>query len=278
MNKDIKININTIPIIGSIAGDIIGSRFEHRFNIPSNFVLFTNESTFTDDTVQTISVLNSLIRYTNVLPSYNLRKDILEYSDRGFSQNTIGWAKNGSSNPVPSFGNGAAMRISPIGALAENKKALLRFTKWLTMMTHSHPEATKGASAIAYSIFLAKNGKSKKEIKKEITHEFIYDLDLELISLERYRGNGELYTCQLTVPYGIACFLQSEDYEDCIRKAICLGGDTDTLACMAGGIAAAYYNKIPDEIIKKTLSLLPKDFQKSLEICGNLTEYPEMLR
>lgn len=239
-------------MLGAIAGDIIGSVYEFDDEKPDyDFVLFTDQSHFTDDSILTIALAESILTNSD----YNLK--LYEYYHRyphgGYGGMFHRWAKVKNSPPYNSYGNGSAMRVSPVAWAYNDLDTVLLKAKESAKVTHNHPEGIKGAQSTAAAIFLARSGKSKNEIKKFIEEEFNYFLDFELEDLREYYTFNE--TCQKTVPQAIYTFLISENFEDSIRKAIYIGGDSDTLACINGSIAEAFYG-IPDTIVRETLSRL----------------------
>jgi ADP-ribosylglycohydrolase len=245
-----------LGIIGAIAGDIIGSVYEFR-NVKSiDFPMFTDKSTFTDDTVLTIAVADSIINskeYGKTLHTYGRN-----HIRRGYGPLFHQWLLNDNLQPYGSYGNGSGMRVSPVGLAYSSLAKVLKESKKSAEVTHNHPEGIKGAQAIAAAIFMARNRASKNEIKNYISNTFEYDLSF---TLDEIRPIYEFSACcQDSVPQSIVAFLESSDYENAIRLAISIGGDSDTIACMTGGIAAVFYNSISDEIIKQTLKRLPPSF------------------
>jgi len=173
------------------------------------------------------------------------------------------WLKSESEQPYNSWGNGSAMRVSPIGFAYHSVEEVLREAKRSASVTHNHPEGIKGAQATALAIFLARNGSSKSEIREEIASRFGYDLSRTLDEIRpEYQFNE---SCQQTVPESITAFLESNNFEDAIRKAVSLGGDSDTQACITGGIAQAYYKSIPEEIMKNVNAILPDRFKHTIK-------------
>lgn len=257
--------INIDIILGAISGDVIGSSYEHspKKLVPKNFKLFNDYSTFTDDTVLTIAVLECLINDELENIEKYLKSYAIRYRSYGFSDSFLKWAMLMGNDKGDSFGNGAAMRVSPLGALINDEGELIKAVERVTKTSHNHEESVKGAKAIAISIFKAKNKISKNEIKNYVSS-LGYNLDLDFEEIKRPHlitfGPGAEYICQTTVPIAISCFLQTKDYESCIRMAISEGGDTDTVACMAGGIAAAYYGEVPEKIKMEAIKRLPEDF------------------
>ena len=248
-------------MIGPIAGDVIGSVFEWGNIKAKTFSLFNPQSNFTDDTVLTVAVADSLLNqkdYTVTLKEYGRK-----YPNAGFGDLFTDWLLSDKSKPYNSYGNGSAMRVSPVGFAFENIQDVLREAKKSAEVTHNHPEGIKGAQATVAAVFLARKGSSKKEIKDFIAVEFKYDLSSSLDELRPTYSFNE--TCQKTVPQAIIAFLESKDYEDAVRNAISLGGDSDTLACIAGGIAGAYYKTIPQHIVREARKRLPDDFLKIID-------------
>jgi len=244
-------------MIGAIAGDIIGSRFEFNNYKGKDFKLFNSESAFTDDTVLTIAIADVLMNST-----FAFSEDIADslyhwgslYPGYNYGSGFGWWLLSKDRQPYNSFGNGAAMRVSPVGFIYDTLSEVLLIAEQTAKVTHNHPEGIKGAQATASAICLARQGETKEYIKEYIVKTFGYDLDRKLDDIRPvYRFNE---TCQGTVPEAIIAFMESVNYEDAIRNAISIGGDSDTLACITGGIAQAYYNYIPDNILKVTKQCL----------------------
>jgi ADP-ribosylglycohydrolase len=243
-------------MLGAIAGDIIGSSYEWHNTKSYNFELFTPQSSPTDDSVLTIAVADCLLHdkdYVKTFKEYGHR-----YPRAGYGGMFLKWLGCNNSSPYNSFGNGSAMRVSPVGfAFGTLEEVLLQAEK-SAAVTHNHPEGIKGAQAIASSIFLARSGSGKQDIRNYVVKTLGYNLNQ---TLDEIRPTYEFdETCQGSVPQAIIAFLESNDYEDAIRKAISLGGDSDTIGCMTGGIAQAYYKVIPDYIVEKVRSLLEEEF------------------
>lgn len=248
-------------MIGAIAGDIIGSPYEF-INIKRTvFNLFSPHSMFTDDSVLTIAIVDSIL--TGKSYSKSLKEYGIKYPHVGYGVLFNRWLKQEDSVPYNSFGNGSAMRVSPIGFAFNILEEVLEEAKKSAEVTHNHPEGIKGAQAVAAAIFLARNFENKSNIKRFIEHKFGYNLTQRLESIRQSYVFNE--TCQGTVPQAIIAFLESEDYEDAIRKAVSLGGDSDTLACITGGIAQAYYKYIPSSIVSNVSKLLPSEFLKIID-------------
>lgn len=244
-------------IIGAIAGDVIGAPYEwHRIKT-TEFPLLSSRSHFTDDTVLTIAVADGILTgkdFTTVMREYGRK-----YPGAGYGGWFHRWLYLPEPAPYGSYGNGSAMRVSPVGFAGSTLQEVLEMAKRCAEVTHNHPEGIKGAQATAAAIFLARTGHDKEQIREYITRSFGYNLHFTLDEIRPFYDFDE--TCQRTVPQAIVAFLESTDYESAVRLAVSLGGDSDTLACITGGIAAAYYKNIPDEIIQNVLSLLPEEFR-----------------
>jgi ADP-ribosylglycohydrolase len=238
-------------MIGAIAGDIIGSIYEwHRIKV-KDFPLFSDRCHFTDDSVHTIALADAILSQCSYVDKLH------EYFDRyphaGYGGFFRRWASNKEREPYNSYGNGAAMRISPVGFAYDSLEEVLKNAEHFTAVTHNHPEGIKGGQAVAASIFMAKTGQSMEEIRAFISEKFGYDLTRKLVDIRPEYSFNE--TCQGTVPEAITAFLESTSYEDAVRNAVSLGGDSDTLAAITGGIADAYFG-VPDWIQDKVFSIL----------------------
>jgi ADP-ribosylglycohydrolase len=239
-------------MLGAIAGDIIGSVHEGAGTKTTNFPLFVPRSRFTDDTVLTVAVADCLLTgssYVDKLHDY-----ARAYPKCGYGLRFIHWVYEGRREPYNSWGNGSAMRVSPVAFAFETLEEVVKQARATAEVTHNHPEGIRGAEATAAATFLARQGASKKEISEVVERQFGYDFGL---TIARIRPTYEFNeSCQGTVPQAITAFLESEDYEDAIRLAISLGGDADTLACIAGGIAGAFYGGVPQHIAVPAWELL----------------------
>ena len=248
-------------IIGSIAGDIIGSVYEFNNSRKIDFELFSPGCTYTDDSVLTFAVADCILNgkdYSKTIWEYGNK-----YPGRGYGGRFHFWLHTDMREPYNSFGNGSAMRVSPVGFAYDNLDDVLAAAKESADVSHNHPEGIKGAQSVAAAIFLARAGSSKQVIKDYIASSFGYDLNRTTDEIRPgYQFNE---TCQGSVPESIIAFLESTDYESAIRLAISIGGDSDTIACITGGIAAAFYKEIPDEIIKFAYSKLPSEFIELLK-------------
>jgi ADP-ribosylglycohydrolase len=244
-------------MLGAIAGDIIGSVYEGKVSWQSAMTpdfepLFHPLARFTDDTVLTIAVAEFLLRGGELIDL--LKEYARRYPSAGYGGSFRRWAASASREPYNSWGNGAAMRVSPIGFAYDSLDEVLLRAKGTAEVTHDHPEGIKGARATAAAIYLARTTRDKHAIKDYIEREFGYRLDARIDEL-RPRFDFQV-SCQATVPPAITAFLESKDYEHAIRLAVSLGGDSDTIACIAGGIAQAYYGGIPVEIRDQSLARL----------------------
>jgi ADP-ribosylglycohydrolase len=249
-------------IFGAIAGDIIGSAYEFN-NIKSpDFELFTNDTFFTDDSVLTIGTMYVLLNSADYAKTYHSIGR--RFPHRGYGGNFKKWLISDNPKPYNSYGNGAAMRVSPIGWYCNSIDDVLAEAKKSAEVTHNHPEGIKGAQAAALAVFLARTGKSKKVIKEIIEDRFEYNLSRTIDNIRPVYQFEE--SCQGTVPEAIIAFLESTDYENAIRLAISLGGDSDTLAAITGGIAEAFYKEIPEDIADFVQVLLGPDLMKDIII------------
>lgn len=239
-------------MIGAIAGDIVGSIYEWNNIKTKDFPLFSRNCFFTDDTILTVALADTIL---NGIPYVeNLRKYYRAYPEGGYGGSFHRWAQSNNSEPYNSWGNGAAMRISPVGYAYNDLNTVLRKAAEFTEITHNHPEGINGGQAVASAIFLARSGNTKTEIKEYIESTFQYDLGGSINKIRpSYRFDE---SSQGTVPQAILAFMESSDYEDAIRNAISLGGDSDTLACITGGIAQSFYGKVPAEIQQKVYGIL----------------------
>jgi ADP-ribosylglycohydrolase len=243
-------------VLGSIVGDIIGSVYEHFPIKTMEFPLFQNRSRFTDDTVLTVAIASSILEKVDYATS--LRKFGQKYPNAGYGGAFFNWLFDPESRPYNSWGNGAAMRVSPVGFAFATIEEVLEEGKNTAVVSHNHPEGIKGAQTTALAVFLARTGAGKKQIQAEITRRFGYELSRTIDEIRPQYGFD--ISCQGTVPEAITAFLESEDYEDAVRKAISLGGDSDTLACITGGIAHAFYKEIPEKIVMEVRGRLPQEF------------------
>lgn len=242
-------------MIGAIAGDIIGSVYEFRPIKTKDFALFTPLCGFTDDTVLTVAVAEAILTGRSYLEA--IREIGRRYPDAGYGGFFYRWLHSEDSRPYNSWGNGSAMRVSPIGFAFNDEKSVLLEASRTAEITHNHPEGVKGAQATALAIFLARTGSTKHEIRTAIQTRFDYDLKRTVDEIRPSYSFNE--SCQQTTPQAIIAFLDSNSYEDAIRNAVSLGGDSDTLACITGGIAEAFYGDVPPDIREKVVEYLSPD-------------------
>ena len=245
-------------MIGAIAGDMIGSPYEMH---PIKHINFDSVvSAFTDDTVLTVAVAYLILNEADIASS--LKKFAEKYFNSSYGAGFRKWIRSWDNKPYNSFGNGSAMRVSPVGFAYDSVEEVLHQAKRTAEVTHNHPEGIKGARATALAIYLARAGESKDTIRKEITDRFSYDLNR---TVDEIRPNYSFdVTCQGSVPESIIAFLDSESWEDAVKKSISLGGDADTMACITGGIAQAYYREIPENIVEDVTNKLPPDLREIL--------------
>lgn len=261
-------------MIGAIIGDIVGSRFEfvEDDNRGKNFLLFTGACRPTDDSLMTLAVAEALFLckgdYTTLAgKTINCMRSVARaHPNTGWGEKFYNWLfKSGSSSPINSYGNGAGMRISPAGWVADSEEELKKLSGIITGVTHNHPEGLKGGEAIALCVYLARTGADKREIRRRAAEYYpvLNDKSFTVADLQRtygYDALGNWVTCQGSVPHAILAFSESESFEDAIRNAVSIGGDSDTIGAMAGGIAEAYYG-VPAELEEKALSYLSDDLK-----------------
>ena len=245
-------------IIGAIAGDIIGSTHEFHPIKTKEFSLFNKRSKFTDDTIMTLAVAQWLL--TDKDSKEELVKQLQyygnEYPHGGYGRMFKNWLQTENPEPYGSWGNGSAMRVSPVAWVGETLEEVQKLAKLSSIVTHNHPEGVKGALATADAIYLARLGSSKEEIKTHVELRYGYDLDRTVDEIRpHYKFD---VSCQGCVGESIICFLEAEDYEDTIRNCISLGGDADTMAAIAGGIASAFW-EVPNSIHAEAIDRLDDD-------------------
>ena len=248
-------------MIGAIGGDIIGSIYERQQIKTKEFPLFSPYCRFTDDTVLTVAVAHAILTGTPYVDSLRLLGQ--QYPRAGYGSSFFDWLHDPKPVPYNSWGNGSAMRVSPVGFAFDTEEAVLHHAEQTALGTHNHPEGVKGAQAAALAVFLARTGAAKEVIRAEITKKFEYRLDRSVDDIRPQYAFD--ISCQGTVPEAIVCFLDSHSYEDTVRNAVSLGGDSDTLACIAGGIAEAFYGRVPQHISQKIAELMPSDLWKITE-------------
>ncbi len=248
-------------MIGAVAGDIIGSIYERNPIKTEDFPLFHTTSRITDDSVMSLAVAQAILGDKN----YGREMKILgqAFPNAGYGGNFQKWIFESEIVPYNSWGNGSAMRVGPVGFAFDTAEEVLREARASAEVSHDHPEGIKGAQAVALAILMARQGASKDEIRTNLTASFFYDLDRTVEEIRpAYQFN---VSCMGSVPEAIIAFLDSTDYESAVRKAVSLGGDTDTQACIAGAIAEAYYKYIPPAIIAEVKRILPGILWEILE-------------
>ena len=278
-------------MLGAIIGDIVGSVYEFNNTKRIDFPFFSERCSYTDDSIMTIAVAEWLLT-DNEHTHESLERIMVRYADSfkfpmggyggGFAQwlfhpeNLIDYKTGeiaGRRVPYNSWGNGAAMRASAVGWKFRTLEETERVAAISASITHDHPEGIKGAQATAAAIFMARSGYNKQEIKDYIERRFGYDLGTHTDEIRKTYGWED--SCQGTVPPAIRAFLDSKDFESAVRIAVSLGGDSDTLACITGGIAEAYYGEIPREIFKTAVDMLPESFLYVLKIFEQGSYYGE---
>lgn len=248
-------------MLGAVVGDIVGSRYELKDADTYDFPLFTESSSFTDDTVLTVAVADAIMSgedYGDKLKQYYKL-----YPYAGYGSGFKVWAATAGSKPYNSFGNGSAMRVSPVAYISNDIKTIMEEAKKSAEVSHNHEEGIKGAQALAVAIYLARTGSDKNGIREAVDDMFGYNLssyDFYNLGLKGFDTS-----CSVTVPMAIVSFLDSESFEDAIRQAISKGGDSDTIACMAGAIAEPFYSGVPYEIQKEAFKRLPDDLADVIE-------------
>lgn len=261
---------------GAILGDIVGSpyEFDHNNYKAKNFPLFSRRSEFTDDTVMTLAVAKALMNtcgQDDAVIKAALVREMQRlgraYPDRGYGARFGSWLHEDDPRPYNSYGNGSAMRVSPAAWLAENMTEVLHLARLTAEVTHDHLEGIKGAQATAAAIFLARTGYSKVNIKAQVEHEFGYNLSRTCDEIRPVYRHVE--SCQETVPQAIIAFLESAGFEDALRTAVSLGGDSDTLAAITGSIAEAFYG-VPEELKQECRQRLTPELAGILQKWENI--------
>lgn len=277
-------------MIGAIIGDIVGSRFEflEDDNRGKNFAFFTGECCATDDTLMTVAVAQALLLckgdYSTLADkTINCMRNVARsHPNTGWGERFHHWLfDSDTSSPINSFGNGAGMRISPVGWVANSEEELKALSTVVTGVTHNHPEGLKGGEAIALCVYLARTGADKQTIKMRAAQYYpiLNDKSFTVANLQASYGYDELgywVTCQGSVPHAILAFLESENFEDAVRNAVSIGGDSDTIGAMAGSIAEAFYG-VPAEIEERALCYLSDDL-KGIYYAFELVRRPRIER
>ena len=253
-------------MIGSIIGDIVGSIYEFNNIKTKDFPLFSEYGEFTDDSILTFATADWLLHGGNVAQYYSRYASAYPSPMGGYGTSFKGWIaraeRMGDFSPYNSCGNGSAMRVGPVGWAFDTKEEVLAKARESAECTHNHPEGIKGAQATALCIWMARKGYDKENIRKEVETMFGYDLGFTCDEIRPTYGWGG--TCQDSVPQAIVAFLDGVDFEDCIRNAISIGGDSDTIGCITGSIAEAFFG-VPNEIREKAMSYLPDNFKETVE-------------
>jgi ADP-ribosylglycohydrolase len=262
-------------MLGAMAGDIIGSTHEHRRVTARRFGLFPHGSRFTDDTVLTAAVASALIdarrSSDGAAPDYH--SAVLTFARKwphaGYGGSFHNWINSRNPEPYNSWGNGSAMRVSPVGFAFDDEATVLHEAECSAAITHNHPEGIKAAQAVALGVLLARQGSSKEQIRTSLASRFGYDLDRTTDDIRP--ANRSDLSAQKSVPEAIIAFLDSNDFESAIRNAIWLGGDADTQACIAGALAEAFYRGVPTRIANETRKRLPAEILSVLDEFGGMT-------
>ena len=256
---------------GAILGDIIGSPYEFdQGSKIKDFPMFSEDSAFTDDTVMTVAVADALLPVTPEMDDEMIRCRIVQemqkygrlYPYTGYGGMFSRWLQSCHPKPYNSYGNGSAMRVSAVGWLFHDLETVRRMARLSAEVTHNHPEGIKGAESVAAAIFLARTGSSKEEIRAYIEENFHYDLSRSCDEIRP--GYCHVESCQETVPEAITAFLEGQSFEDVIRTAVSLGGDCDTLTCIAGSMAEAFYG-VTGEMKEACRDRLPADILEVLD-------------
>jgi ADP-ribosylglycohydrolase len=239
-------------MLGAIAGDVIGSVHERGGVKTKDFPLFVPGSRFTDDTVLTVAVADCLLTgrgYVDAFHDY-----YHDYPGAGYGGSFVGWAAERRREPYGSWGNGSAMRVAPVGWAFGALDEVIREAGRSAAVTHDHPEGVRGAQAVAAAVFLARTGHPKEAIRNEVGRVFGYDLSARLDDIRPgYRFD---VSCQVSVPQSLVAFMEAADFEEAVRNAVSLGGDTDTMAAIAGAVAEAFFGGVPAAIAGPTLAAL----------------------
>lgn len=248
-------------MLGAIAGDIIGSVFEHHPVKATDFVLFDRRSHFTDDTVLTVAIAHAILE--DVDYGLALKTFARRFPDAGYGMSFFQWMMSEDPRPYNSWGNGSAMRVSPVGFAYDSVEEVLSQAEKSAAVTHDHPEGIKGAQATALAVYLGRKGAGKNHIRREIEDRFGYNLNRRIDDIRpTYRFD---ISCQGTVPEAIIAFLESDSYENAVRIGISLGGDSDTIGCITGAVAQAHYGTLPENIVGQIRRRLPAALQEVVD-------------
>lgn len=258
-------------MLGTIIGDIVGSFYEFNNYRHKDFSPFFNEHAFfTDDTICTVGIADALIRDAD--PAQILKGWCTRYKHvEGWGNRFFDWIESDIPTPYGSLGNGAAMRVSPAGLLARSLEEAIELSNRVTKITHNHPEGMRGAAATAAAIYWAKNGVPAHEIRHLVSDLFEYDLSRSVDEIRPTYAFNE--TCMETVPEALTCALEATSYEDALRNAISIGGDSDTVAAIAGGLAEALYG-LPTAIADQGWGYVPSDMRQVIQRLYERAGYP----
>lgn len=258
-------------MFGAIVGDVAGSHYEHFPTKSLDFNFFREHSCVTDDSILSIAVANWILR-GGQLHGY-FHEYVARYPHAGYGGSFINWARCQNTEPYNSWGNGSAMRVSPVAYATNSLDDVLALAKRSASVTHNHPDGIAGAQATAGSIFLARTGHSKSEIREFVENRFGYDLSRKLDEIRKTYSFD--VSCAGSVPESIIAFLESNSFESAIRSAISLGGDSDTMACIAGAIAEPFYGGIPDDLRQTTRTYLDDQLLTIVdEFCSQFVDQP----
>lgn len=239
-------------MLGAIVGDIVGSHYEHFPTKSQDFELFPEHASVTDDSVLSVAVADWILHGGELYRYFH--EYVARYPDAGYGGTFIKWARGGNTEPYNSWGNGSAMRVSPVAYAKDNLDDVLELARQTAAVTHNHPHGILGAQATAGSIFLARSGKTKAEIREFVVETIGYDLSR---TLEEIRPSYSFdVSCAGSVPESITAFLESDSFESAVRLAISMGGDADTMACIAGAIAQPFYGGVPEELANRSREYL----------------------
>ena len=264
-------------MIGAIIGDIAGSPYEFKGIKHKDFDLFEDRSRFTDDTAMTIAVADALMSLEGgesdeeirLALAFSMKRWGRRYLNAGYGREFREWLESDDLEPYYSYGNGSAMRVSSTGWLYDDIDTVRHMARLSAEVTHNHPEGIKGAEAVASAIFLVRKGADRDEVKEYLEENFDYDLGLSLDDIRP--GYSFDVTCMGSVPESIICYLECDSFEDAVRNAVSIGGDSDTMACMAGAIAEAEYG-VPEELVDEAEAFLNEDMLDVLDRFRDLTE------
>ena len=252
-------------MFGAIVGDIVGSHYEHFPTKSLDFDLFPEHASVTDDSVLTIAVADWILHRGELYKYFH--DYVARYPNAGYGGTFIKWARGGDSEPYNSWGNGSAMRVSPVAYVKDDLEEVLKLAEQTASVTHNHPNGILGAQATAGAVFLARTGHSKSEIREFAVERIGYDLSR---TVEEIRPSYSFdVSCAGSVPESITAFLDSDSFESAVRLAISMGGDADTMACIAGAIAEPFYGGVPEVLARRSRGYLDEKMLEVVdEFCG----------